>query len=176
MYLKRKMMSNGIITLEDLKLVIKRIKRRKGIESNSDISITMIAKELGYSRQTLYKRNDFDEVLAPFKKIKISSKIDTINIGTKEYYKNISQEKEKEIKKLKGIIQKLKNKLIDYHVLEKNLKIINEKTERLQNRALNLNELKNENQALMKRNNILSEDNEMLRKKIMKINSFKLED
>lgn len=69
MYLKRKMMSNGI-TLEDLKLVIKRIKRRKGIESNSDISITMIAKELGYSRQTLYKRNDFDEVLAPFKKIK----------------------------------------------------------------------------------------------------------
>ncbi|WP_418187226.1 hypothetical protein ACNSOP_06465 [Aliarcobacter lanthieri] len=169
-------MSNGIITLEDLKLVIKRIKRRKGIESNSDISITMIAKELGYSRQTLYKRNDFDEVLEPFKKIKISSKIDTIKIGTKEYYKNISQEKEKEIKKLKGIIQKLKNKLIDHHVLEKNLKIINEKTERLQNWALNLSELKNENQALMKRNNILSEDNEMLRKKIMEINSFKLED
>ena len=82
----------------------------------------------------------------------------------------------KEIKKLKGIIQKLKNKLIDYHVLEKNLKIINEKTERLQNRALNLSELKNENQALMKRNNMLLEDNEMLRKKIMKINSFKLED
>lgn len=77
---------------------------------------------------------------------------------------------------MKGIIQKLKNKLIDYHVLEKNLKIINEKTERLQNRALNLSELKNENQALIKRNNMLSEDNEMLRKKIMKINSFKLED
>ena len=51
-----------------------------------------------------------------------------------------------------------------------------DKTERLQNRALNLSELKNENQALMKRNNMLSEDNEMLRKKIMKINSFKLED
>ncbi|MDX4047701.1 helix-turn-helix domain-containing protein [Aliarcobacter skirrowii] len=163
-------MSEEILTIEDLKSAIKRIKRRRGIESNADISITMIAKEVGCSRQTLYKRKDFDLILDSFKKIKINSKIETVNTGTKEYYRNLSREREEEIIILKGVIQKLKNKLIDYHVLEKNIEILNKNNERLKDGAFNANRFENENKVLIKKINSLMEDNEMLRKKLMNFN------
>ena len=57
------------ITVETIRLSIAKIKRRKGIKSDADISIVMIASEAGCSRQTLYSK-EFDGVLLKYKKIK----------------------------------------------------------------------------------------------------------
>ena len=156
-----------LITLDKVKSSIKNLKRRKGIDSNADITITMIAKELGCTRQSLYKRKDLDGVLSPFKKITLNLKDDTINIGTKDYYIRLSQEREKELELLDRKIIKLKNKLLDYHIIEKNLLNSEEKCERLALKSREFYELENENQALRKKINLVLSENEMLRKRLM---------
>ncbi len=57
------------ITPKMVRAAVAKIRRRTGINEDGDITVTMIAKEVGCSRNALYQK-DLKKVIAPFQKIK----------------------------------------------------------------------------------------------------------
>lgn len=156
------------LTPSNVKKVIAKIRRRAGISSDSDITIVKIASELGYSRQHLYGLSELDEVLKPFKKINKNKTEDSdVTVGTKAYYKELSDRKEKEIKSLESSVSKLKDKLIDYQILIKNIEILEDKCTRLSDKNRASAELKSENERLRKQIEIIRLENEQIRNKML---------
>ena len=156
------------LTPSSVKKAIAKIRRRAGIDSDSDITIVKIASELGYSRQHLYGLSGLDEVLKPFKKINKNKTEDSdVTVGTKAYYKELSDRKEKEIKSLGSSISKLKDKLIDYQILMKNIEILEDKCVRLSDKNKASAELRAENERLRRQVEVISLENEQIRSKIL---------
>lgn len=109
------------ITKDFVRDAIKKIRRRKGV-SEDTITITMIAKEVGCSRQYLY-RDEFSGVLAKYKK---GDDNDDTSIaatrGSKEYYIEISRKKDKVIEKLEAKVSKALDNLVDEEVLKSGIR------------------------------------------------------
>ncbi|RXJ78059.1 hypothetical protein CRV03_03560 [Arcobacter sp. F155] len=137
------------ITRDIVKKAIAKIKRRKGIDGDKDIFITMIAKEAGCSRQYLYK-DEFKDIVGKYKK---KSSYNETKKGTLAYYKEISEKKNSEIKSLKDKLNKALSNLVDQEILFKALNNLEEENKRLNNSSLIIeNErLRIENKELRKK-------------------------
>jgi hypothetical protein len=136
------------ITIEGAKKAIQKIKRRKGINKEKAPSRSIVAKELGCSRQYLY-REEFD-VLFEKKDDSIKAKR-----GTIAYYKEVSDNKTDIILRLEKRLDKALANIVDRKVLQNT---IDEQEKELADIRRSHEEEKSR----------LREDNRLLREKIMR--------
>ncbi|UPT77481.1 hypothetical protein MN086_10590 [Sulfurovum sp. XGS-02] len=122
------------ITKEDVKSAIRRLRRRKSYTKDSDITITLIAKEVGCSRNALY-RSEFKDILHPFHKIKKNTEKEKHTKGSNEDLMSIISSKDDEIAKCKQELGKLKDWTIDKENMSTEIDKLIAEVERLQEKV-----------------------------------------
>lgn len=145
----------------DVKEAVAKIKRRKGINGNKDVSVSMIAAELRCSRNVLYK-SSLNKVMEPFKKIKLNKKNNSdVIYGTIEYYKKQLKNKKIECDKMKAQLDEAKNQLIDIEVFSENIILLEEENQRIRDK---LSRCQNNKEI-----DRLVKENKTLRRRILQI-------
>lgn len=124
------------VTTEDVRIALAKIRRRKGISSDSQITVIMIANTIGCTRNTLYKKS-LDKIMGPFKKIKKNESDKSITPGSIEYCKAQLAKKDKEIKTLKEDLSMAKDGQIDQEILSFIIKELEKDKIRLQDQLDN---------------------------------------
>ncbi len=120
-----------IVTIKDVRIALFKIRRRKGISSDKDITVTMIAKTIGCTRNTLYKK-ELDSIMLPFKKIKSNESNNSAPCGSVEYLKNQLANMTQEVESLKEALSKSRDWQIDQEILSSTIEDLEEDKERLQ--------------------------------------------